>query len=218
MTSEPSIDLSFPLQGSSTALPIDHGYALYGALSRIAPSLHEARWLGVHPLSGQPDGEGALILTKPHLRLRLPVDRLRDVLPLAGQRLVLLDRPFSIGAPTIHALTPAATLDARLVLIRLTLLPRNDGTTDRLAFEAAFLAEAQRQLAALGIADAALSLRGTRSLAVKGQRIRGFSVRVANLSAEASLALQSGGLGGKRAMGCGLFRPTRFEVRLGDDA
>lgn len=215
MTSDSTtVDLSFPLQGAASALPVDHGYPLYGALSRILPTLHEARWLGVHPLSGQPDGAGGLVLTKPQLRLRVPLDRMRDVLPLSGQRLTILERPFTIGAPTIHALTPSATLDARLVLIRLTQLPKNDGATDRPAFEAAFLAEAKRQLTALGIVDPVVSLRGSRSIEVKGQRIRGFSVRVGNLSAEGSLALQATGLGGKRTMGCGLFRPTRFSFDL----
>jgi len=214
-----SIDLCFPLQGAAaTTLPQDHGYPLYAALSHVLPALHECRWLGVHPLSGQPDGSGGLVLTKPQLRLRLPLDRLREVLPLAGRRLSLLSRPFTLGAPIIHALAPAATLDARLVLIRLTQLPQKDGATDRPAMEAAFLAEAHRQLAALGVTDATVTLQGCRSIEVKGQRLRGFSVRVAGLSADDSLALQASGLGGKRAMGCGIFRPTRFKAPLGEDA
>lgn len=206
-----SIDLAFPLQGASDALqlPRDHGYPLYAALSTIHPPLHESRWLGVHPLSGQPDGAGGLLLTKPQLRLRLPFDRIRDVLPLAGKRLSVLGRHLTLGAPAIHALEPAATLDARIVLIRLTEMPRQDGATDRPAFERAFLAECERQLHTIGVTQADVTLHGTRSLEVKGQRLRGFSVRVAGLTAEGSLALQAHGLGGKRAMGCGLFRPTR---------
>ncbi|WP_083764934.1 type I-MYXAN CRISPR-associated protein Cas6/Cmx6 [Geotalea uraniireducens] len=31
------IDLAFPVQGKT--VPVDHGYALYGALSRICPHL-----------------------------------------------------------------------------------------------------------------------------------------------------------------------------------
>jgi hypothetical protein len=48
------IDLAFPLQPAE--VPRDHGYALYGALCRAVPELHEARWLGVHRLSGRPFG------------------------------------------------------------------------------------------------------------------------------------------------------------------
>jgi CRISPR-associated protein Cas6 len=46
-------------------------------------------------------------------------------------------------------------------------------------------------------------------MTVAGKRVVGYSVRVAGLSAEQSFRLQSAGLGGKRAMGCGIFRPTR---------
>src|ERR1019366_8470757 len=45
-------DLAFPLVGERVAR--DHGYALYGALCRVAPGLHAAAWLGVHPLGGKP--------------------------------------------------------------------------------------------------------------------------------------------------------------------
>ena len=54
-----------------------------------------------------------------------------------------------------------------------------------------------------------LKLCGRQRIAVAGKRVVGFSVRVAELSPQGSLRLQEEGLGGKRAMGCGLFRPTR---------
>jgi CRISPR/Cas system CSM-associated protein Csm4 (group 5 of RAMP superfamily) len=44
---------------------------------------------------------------------------------------------------------------------------------------------------------------------VAGRRILGYSVRVAELTLDESLILQERGLGGKRRMGCGVFRGTR---------
>ena len=44
----PSIDLAFRLTGS--AVPVDHGYALYAALSRILPEIHAAKDVGVQPI------------------------------------------------------------------------------------------------------------------------------------------------------------------------
>jgi hypothetical protein len=81
-----------------------------------------------------------------------------------------------------------------------------------LAIDRRFLAEARRQLAERGIRGE-LELSGRLSLRVAGQRILGHSVRVLGLSSEDSLKLQIHGLGGKRTMGCGIFRPVRIVVR-----
>lgn len=208
-----TVDLAFPLQ--SAEVPRDHGYALYGALSRAVPSLHEARWLGVHPLSGRPVGEGKLLLAPPTaLRLRLPVEQIGAVLPVAGHTLEVAGTRLMVGAPSVHALVPAASLDARLVVVKLTDVPTHDHPTlgrrslDRPAIEERVKQELARQLAALGI-HARAELRGHGRMRVAGRAIVGFSVRVQGLDADASLALQINGLGGKRKMGCGMFRPTR---------
>jgi CRISPR-associated protein Cas6 len=44
----PYIDLAFRLTGNK--VPVDHGYALYSAISRIVPEIHEAKNIGVHPI------------------------------------------------------------------------------------------------------------------------------------------------------------------------
>ena len=67
MTTEPVVDLCFRLTGS--AVPVDHGYSLYASLSRVVPALHQAAWLGIHPLTGLRAG-GELKLS-PASRLRL---------------------------------------------------------------------------------------------------------------------------------------------------
>ena len=75
-----------------------------------------------------------------------------------------------------------------------------------------FLDAAQRQLAQLGIA-AVLEFprdghtRSRRIIRIHGHKVVGFSLAAHGLSDEDSIKLQSVGLGGRRAMGCGMFNP-----------
>ena len=57
----PTIDLAFSLLASEP-IPADHGYHLYGALSRILPQLHETNGIAVHPIRGQQIGNRQLQL------------------------------------------------------------------------------------------------------------------------------------------------------------
>ncbi len=208
-----TLDMSFPIFGERVAR--DHGYALYGALSRAVPALHGAAWLGVHPLSGTPVDEATLQLGRhPHLRLRLSADRVADVLPLAGARLDVGGAALRLGAPRVHALAPVSSLDARIVVIKLTRAPRHQNaelareTLNVAGFAERYVVEIRRQLAAIGIMQP-FELRGRRSVTVAGRRVVGYSVRVIGLGAGESLTLQEKGIGGKRRIGCGLFRGTR---------
>ncbi len=210
----PVIDLAFPIYGQR--IPQDHGYAVYGALCRILPAFHQSGWLGVHPISGQPDGGGLLQLHKrTSLILRLPAERIAEALPLAGQTLSISGENVQLGLPTVRPLVPVTALDSRLVVIKLTDIPRKTAAAEgqRSSLDVAgiaerFRAELDRQLARLDIrGEGAICGRGR--MTVGGRRVVGYSVRVSGLDADASLRLQEHGVGGKRAMGCGIFRRTR---------
>jgi CRISPR-associated protein Cas6 len=210
----PIVDVSFPLQ--ITSMPRDHGYVLYSAVSRAVPALHGAKWLGIHPLSGRAiDCDLLEIGRHARLHLRLPADKIPAVLPLAGTTLDMAGRKAAVGAPTIHALVPTASLDARMVTIKLTAAPHRENQTlgretlDVGAFVTRYQAEIERQLSAIEIRRP-FEIRGRRSLTVAGRRIVGYSVRVTGLLEDESLRLQEMGIGGKRRMGCGVFRPTRL--------
>lgn len=208
-----SLDLCFPVR--ATTVPRDHGYALYGAICRELPSAHNAEWLAVHPLSGGSVDEDRLALRDgAALILRLPAERIPDVLSLAGRTLEIGSARLLLGAPNVRALAPASSLDARLVVIKLTDAPRRENpelgreALDMKEFAERYVAELTRQLAKIGITSPP-QLCGRRSIRVGGSRIVGYSVRVDGLDADQSIALQMRGIGGKRRMGCGLFRPTR---------
>lgn len=189
----PYIDLAFRLNG--TTVPVDHGYALYAALSRIAPELHAAQEIGVHPIRGVYGGDGKLHLTDfSRLILRLPDEHIRSYLKLAGKQLEIDRHLLRIGVSDILALRSHTTLYSRLVTIK--------GFTE----QETFLAAANRQLKEIG-GTAELRLRERRTFRVKDKQVVGFEMSVSQLTPQDSLKLQEVGLGGRRRFGCGVFVP-----------
>lgn len=200
------VDLSFQVSGA--IVPADHAYAAYGGISRLLPQVHGADWIGIHGISGRYANGRLAIDRGGRLRLRVPSARIPEMLALVGQVLDIAGHRVRIGNPTVEPLVPAAILDARIVVIRLTNgLPK---PFDAEVFQTRFLAEARRQLVALDIRGE-LAIIGRQRIAVGGQRVVGCSLRCAGLSAEHSLVLQASGLGGKRTMGCGIFRAARIK-------
>jgi CRISPR-associated endonuclease/helicase Cas3 len=49
---------------------------------------------------------------------------------------------------------------------------------------------------------------------IHGKSVIGFSLAAHNLNDEDSLHLQSAGIGGRRAMGCGIFNPVMNSRQL----
>lgn len=215
------IDISFRLIGNK--IPLDHGYALYGSLSRFQPSLHRAEWLAVHSINGLAGGNSELLLNKDsRLRLRVLVEKLPEVLPLAGKRLEVVSGErgglIHVGTPEIYSLHPCESLYSRCVTIKVSEVEEAQQTPDR----EMFLAAARKQLVAQGITgdvwvdderDPSGRERSRRVLRIKDRVIVGYAVTVRNLSDEDSLKLQEVGLGGRKRMGCGVFVSLKREVQ-----
>lgn len=112
------VDLIFAAQGD--AIPRNHGYALYGAVARVVPSVHQAKDIGIFPINGSSSGDGVLLLTDRSMaRFRVPADRLPMLLPLAGKAMELDGHRLRLGVPHVAALIPAPVLSSSLVLIKL---------------------------------------------------------------------------------------------------
>lgn len=188
------IDLVFRLIGST--VPVDHGYALYAALSRVVPDLHDTTSVSVHPIRGVYSGNGDLQLSdSSRLVLRLPDGDIRLYLKLAGKVLDVAGHRLSVGVPEVHTLSPVARLRARLVTIKGFL-------------EAAdFLEAVRRQLDNLNVACEPM-VGQRRTFRVRDKQVVGFEVVAAGLAPEDSIRLQENGLGGRRKMGCGVFVPS----------
>lgn len=209
------VDVSFRIIGES--VPLDHGYALYGSLSRMFPAWHEAAWLAIHPLNGFVAKDVLVLSRYSRLRLRLPLERLPEVIMLAGKRLRIEDGArrgeIQIGIPEVYPLLPSPTLHARCVTIKVSEVEGTGAEPDRLMF----LASAEKQLAERSIKgaiwiddrrDESGRERSRRVLHIKDRTIVGYAVTVRELSDEDSLKLQESGLGGRKRMGCGVFVPV----------
>lgn len=199
------INLVFPVKGN--ILYADHNHKLLGCLSQKIPQIHNLEGLAINTISGVPDKQGKISLTaNSRLYLRLPVEAIALVYPLAGQTLTLGEYQIKLGNPELQTIKGVESLKARLVTIK--------GYTE----PASFLEAAYRQLQALGIqANIGIPANDEGSpkrLTLKINKpnrsytIVGFSVVVSDLSEEDSIKLQIHGLGGKRRLGCGVFYPN----------
>jgi CRISPR-associated endonuclease/helicase Cas3 len=207
----PSVDVTFAVNGGP--IPADHGYILFSSLYSILPSIHSDSEIGIFPINGTLTGDRRLSLTnESKLTIRLPVERVGEILGVVGKRLVVGDGVLQIGVPNARALMPAVRLYSRLVVIKGFTNPNT------------FLEAAQRQLAALNVKAKPLLVeqkpiaeinreahRGTRSpflrrtLKIHDKNIVGFALQVDGLTDDESLLLQEKGVGGRRRFGCGLF-------------
>lgn len=199
--SAPYVIMRFPVMGEQ--LTADHGYALFGAVSRHINNFHEENGFGLELISGVSWQPGIIVLPKKGatLSMRLPADACAQVLPLAGKRLDINGYSIKLGIPNIKMLEPSPQLYARMVLIR--------GAKEAQSL----LSIAERQLREMGIRARLEIPRDEqnrfrrRILEVCGRKLVGFSLVAHQLSDEDSIKLQAHGLGGKRHMGCGIFNP-----------
>ncbi|MDQ2976939.1 MAG: type I-MYXAN CRISPR-associated protein Cas6/Cmx6 [Acidobacteriota bacterium] len=86
----------------------------------VRSRLHKTDWLAIELISGFPSGRGLITLPErgATLRLRIPADHYRDVLPLAGKRLDIGGHQIRLGLPAARPLEPASSLYARVVTIK----------------------------------------------------------------------------------------------------
>ena len=189
----PYVELQYPFMGK--ALPSDHGYALFSAISGLVPEIHAADWLAIETVAGTARGDGVTQLDEhARLRVRLPQERVPLLLKLAGQRLDVAGHAVRLGAPQIYLLRPSSALYSRIVVIKGYIEP------------APFLDGVCRKLQELGVQGEPV-VGPRRVLKVGTHTIVGFAVAVRELSDDASILLQERGLGGRRRMGCGIFNP-----------
>ena len=185
----PVVDVAFRIMG--TKVPVDHGYALYAAISRLMPAIHAAKDIGVHPIRGRYDGNGCLVLGPlSRLILRMPDEVIAPYIKLAGKTIELDGHRLNVGVPEIRLLKPVASLYARLVTIKKFLDPEP------------FLEAARRQLDTAGV-TADLRVGDRKTFRVKDKQVVGFAMLATNLDAESSIKLQEIGIGGRRRVGGG---------------
>src|SRR5215475_9935649 len=106
----PFVDLAFRLTGSK--IPVDHGYTLYSAISRVLPEIHGEESISVHPIRGAYTGNGELMLRdSSRLILRMESERIGEFLKLAGKRLEIGNsHSLRVRIPEVRILRARASL------------------------------------------------------------------------------------------------------------
>ena len=206
------LDILFRVIG--TEVPSDHGYALFGAVSRILESAGD-RWLhgnpaiGLHTIRGTPSAPGRYRLGEDaRFGLRLPSELVPRALKLAGRSIELDGCRLRIGVAQTRALVPATTMHCRIATTRNGHAP------------ARFDAEIARQAAALDLHGRIFRVPrreppsaerdpSRRVVRIRDKRVVGYALLATELTAAESIRLQERGLGGRRRMGCGVFVPVR---------
>jgi CRISPR-associated endonuclease/helicase Cas3 len=191
----PRVDLLFRLSG--TEIPIDHGYALFGAVCRVVGNIHGAPWIAIAPIRGHLLTQTVeFMYGSSELRIRIEPGMIPQVLPLRNKELELDGYKFFVKDSQVEALRPATDLFSPMVTIK--------GFVDPESFREAVI----RQLTALEV-KARVEVGCRRTMTVSGNRVVGFGVALHDLSEDDSLKVQYHGVGGKQRMGCGVF--LRFD-------
>lgn len=178
------------------SLPPGFELALYRELTRKAPWLADDPRVGVHPMRGNRLDNGGLLLGgRAKLTIRCPRDKLCRASVIEGATLSIEGVAVKLGAGTFRRLQHAPTLYSPRVVT---------GHDD----EVPFTAQLESEVAALGIRASLIA--GRRSEVVRdGKRFTAWSLAVHDLNREASLALQSAGLGLLHDVGCGILQPAK---------
>lgn len=188
-------ELRYPVSG--TLIPCDHAYALFSALSRRIPAMHQTNEIFFDTLAGKIQKNCATwINPDTKLKIRAARTHLSLLLTLTYQELALQQYTIRLGVPEIVILEPASSLYARQVTIK------NHQQPDT------FLRAVQQKLAEQQIRSTPV-VGKRRVVRIGGHTVVGFSLWLQHLSNEASLLLLRQGLGGRRHMGCGFFQGIR---------
>lgn len=187
------LDLAFDISGGT--LPTTYPFALWTELVRHAPQLEDDESVGVLPLRAAESAGDVLLPKRAKLVLRIPTTLSEKMMAnLAGQRLDLDGIPMQLGTGKTRSLTPHPTVHAQQVA----------STED----EASFMENARTWLDKMGIA-CSLICGMRRTISGEELSIHGYSLVAHGLKPDASLHLQSSGLGAGRCFGCGIFLPYK---------
>ena len=220
---ENMLDLAFAVQGRD--LPRTHRAALAKALQRALPWLAEGG-AAVHRLNVVAGGDGAKVLLsgRTRLTLRLPRERVAEATAaLSGATLQVAGSTLRLGAAQVRELLPFGTLYAHFVAAA----GGADGADA--GDEAAFIAEVQRALAALGVSARVICGRhqrlepgrsegqgeGSEEQGEGAGALGGYGLMLDGLSRGDSRRVLEHGIGAHRLWGCGVFVPHKSAAAVG---
>lgn len=192
-----SIDICFRVNSRAT-FPVDHCYALVGAVSRLIPEAHAGNGFAIAPIPGKQIGARRMQLDeRSRFVIRTAPERIAQFLPLAGKTIDVFGSKLLLGVPSILPLIPSASMRARMVTIKGFFEPES------------FRDAVRRQLDQLEVGGCEIEISRQRTLRIKSNEIVGFETSLHGLADSDSLTVATYGVGGRRHMGCGFFVPCR---------
>lgn len=187
-------DIQFELRGSR--LPVDHGYLLYKALTRLLGWLATEDRVGIQPIHGAETGTGELILNRrAKLVVRVPAERIQDLLTLTGQTIEIAGQTLRIGEGKLRPLVKHTPLFSHCVAT---------GSDE----ETGFTTDIIRMLDEMNITCRFVCGR-RQTIATAEGTVSGYSLMLHGLPIEHSILVQQRGMGGHRRIGCGIFIPHK---------
>lgn len=195
-----TIRLRFPILHRGI-IPVDHGEALYAALSRKVPVLHNHPQVGISAIYGSTAVGDLLILDqKSGFFIQCLPEMLSQLLRISGTVLELNGKKLRIGIPQVVPIVPAETLVARFVTVR------GKVTEDDLL---SYLTDYIQALHQSTSPSCEIRILRRRIVRVHSKRLVGFGVKVARItSPELSVAIQTNPPGGRRRYGGSFFLPV----------
>lgn len=177
-------------------MAVDHGYALFRELARLLPWLPGEALAGIHPIQGADSGAGELILNhRTRLVVRIPAERVNDLLAIEGQTINVAGTPLTIGAGKAKSLPRHTPLYAHCV---------TTGSTD----EVDFASDIMRLLDEQDIETRFICGR-RQTISTDAGSVAGYSLMLHGLPIEHAIRVQQIGIGSNRKLGCGIFIPHK---------
>lgn len=185
----------FPVYG--TRVPVDHGEALYGAVSGVLPELHQLEEFLLSPIV-QADalGEQLVLRRGSCFYAYVPENYIPVLVSLSGKSLRLRDSMIRIGPVGLQLIQPVPAVYSRMVTFK-------NAVTENQIKE-----KVREALDEMGV-RAEIRVMRRRVITIHGRKVVGFGIGLFELSDGDSVTVQINPIGGRRRFGCGSFFPLR---------
>ena len=194
---DPWIELRWPVMGDR--IKLDHCYRLYAALIGVDPRLKELDWQQGGIAGQQIDRDWIKLGRDSHLMLRCPLSSHSVLEALDGRSIRIGQSIIELGVSEGNAIVPSSNLYSPFVTTKTILV------FDPFSFGVSI----GKQLQSIGIQTSPI-LGDRKTIKIKDDIVQGFALRFCALEPEASMILQSFGLGGRRKIGGGVF--SAFQI------
>lgn len=214
-TPDKIIDVSFKI--SCQQIKMDHAWLLTDAIHTLLPPLKEDPQTSIHHIYIPQSGNGwtrtdnfkdkiVQLSRRTRLKIRIPKNKLPEVLTLSGQTILIENIPLTFGQANQHLLSTITTIVARHVHI-----PDTDENEEE------FLQQAHQQIQAMGIKVRKMLCGKSHQLKTPDGYIKTRSLMIADITPEESILLQENGIGLYYNYGCGVFIPQKSITAVNTD-